>query len=309
MSTTPRPIIRLEKKMRSLADIRAGAYYTRRRVIGQPFGEDMEIVRLHGSDDPYDDAKAMLSSVDNIRSNAVYAVEFVMTASPTYFRDSGQGWGEYNEEKLMAYLRRAVDWSKEYFGSNLVSSTLHLDQATPHVHALVIPLMDGRLNCRELYGLRQRLKQLQLSYANAMEAIGLERGMPEVGAQHTPRGKWIAEREAEQRRRAKELTERERAVAEEEERLRLIERELAQQKAKIFGAADAVRDYASETEEKRALLETREKDFRLDVRAFDRDAKRFRDLISDLEKLKSEIPDSAVAEGSELAEKFGISLQ
>lgn len=309
MSKKNKPVFRLEKKMRSYADIKAGVSYTRRRIVGRAFDETMEVVCLYGSDDPYEDAKAMLSNVSNIRLNAVYAVEFVMTASPSYFRGPDQGWGEYDQEKLMTYLHCAVEWAKEYFGDNLISMTLHLDQATPHIHALVVPMLNGKLNCRELYGLRARLKKLQVSYAKAMAPLGLERGTPEVDAKHTPRGRWIAEKEAEQRRRAKELTERERAVAEEVERLRLLKEELAQQKAKILGAADAVKDYAAETEEQRALLETREKDFRLDVRAFDRDAKRFRNLLLDLEELRIEVPAHVIDEASVIAEKFGSPFQ
>jgi hypothetical protein len=309
MGTKNRPIVRLEKKMRSLADIRTGVGYTRRRVVGEPFDEDMKVVRLHGSDDPYRDAKEMLSNVSNIRSNAVYAVEFVMTASPSYFRGLGQGWGEYDQEKLMAYLHCAVEWAKEYFGDNLVSITLHLDQATPHVHLLVIPLLGGRLNCRELYSLRERLKQLQLSYAKAMVPLGLERSTPEVGAQHTPRGKWIAETEAEQRRRAKELAERERAVAEKEERAASIEKELNRRRAKIVEAGDAVREYAMESEEVRAGLEQHKRKYHTGIQALDLDAKRLAELISDLEEMKIEIPEEEIMEGSEISEKFGIPLQ
>lgn len=309
MTTNKKPIIRLEKKMRSLADIRAGVGYTRRRVVGEPFDEDMKVVRLHGSDDPYRDAKEMLSNVSNIRSNAVYAVEFVMTASTAYFRDGGQGWGQYNEQKLTAYLRRGVDWAKEYFGSNLVSMTLHLDQATPHIHALAIPLLDGKLNCRALYGLKARLKELQLSYAEAMVPLGLERGAPEKGARHTQRGKWLAENEAEQRRRAKELAERERAVAEEEKRVASIEKELNRRRAKIVEAGDAVREYVMESEEVRAGLEQQKRKYHTGIQALDLAAKRFRELISHLEEMKIEIPEEVITEGSEISEKFGIPLQ
>jgi hypothetical protein len=309
METKKRPIIRLEKKMRSLADIRAAISYTRRRVVGEPFDEDREVVRLYGSDDPYRDAKAMLSSVDNIRANAVYAVEFVMTASPSYFRGPGQGWGEYDQKKLTAYLRRVVEWAKGYFGNNLVSMTLHLDQATPHIHVLVIPLLNGKLNCRALYGLKARLRELQLSYAEAMTPLGLERGPPEKGARHTPRGKWIAEREAEQRRRTKELEERERTVEEEKERLRLIEGELVQRRAKIVEAGDAVREYAMESEEVRAGLEQQKRKYHTGIQALDLDAKRLAELISDLEEMKIEIPEEVITEGSDISEKFDLPPQ
>lgn len=309
MSSKNKPIIRLEKKMKSLSQIRESVRYTRRGVVGRPIDPEVKVGPVYGSDDPYRDAKEILSSVDNVRANAVYAIEFVMTASPTYFRESAYAWGEFEEPKLRAFLKTAIEWAKGYFGDNFVSATLHLDQATPHLHALVVPMLNGKLNCRELYGLRARLKKLQVSYAKAMAPLGLQRGTPEVGAKHTPRGKWVAEKEAEQRRQAEELKDRERAVAEEEERLRLLEEELSKREAKIFAAADAVRDYALETEGERALLETREKDLRLDVRAFDRDAKRFRNLLLGLEEMKIEVPEHVIEEASAIAEKFGVPLQ
>lgn len=309
MAMNKKPIIRLEKKLKSLSQIRESVRYTRRGVVAQAIDPEMKVGRLYGSDDPYGDAKAMLSSVDNIRANAVYALEFVMTASPTYFRENASAWGEFEETKLHAFLMAAVEWAKEYFSDNLISMTVHLDQATPHVHALVVPMLEGKLNCRELYSLRARLKKLQASYAKAMAPLGLNRGTPEIGAKHTPRGKWIAETEAEQRRRAKELAERERAVAEEEKRVASIEKELNRRRAKIVEAGDAVREYAMESEEVRAGLEQQKRKYHTGIQALDLDAKRLAELICDLEEMKIEVPEEVIMEGSEISEKFGIPLQ
>lgn len=306
MAMNKKPIIRLEKKLKSLSQIRESVRYTRRGVVAQPIDPEVKVGRLYGSDDPYCDAKAMLSSVDNVRANAVYAIEFVMTASPTYFRETAYAWGEFEETKLRAFVKTATDWAKGYFGDNLVSMTLHLDQATPHVHALVIPILDGRLNCRELYSLRARLKRLQLSYAKAMAPLGLERGSPQVGAKHTERGRWIAEREAELSKRMSELEEREKALQGEREALTEFDEKLRTRKGQLIKAKDILQERKAATVEKERELEQLTAALRADAQELNDDAEYFRQLISELEKLKVNVPAQIAEEGRQLAEKFGI---
>jgi hypothetical protein len=63
---------------------------------------------------------------------------------------------------------------------------LHLDEATPHIHAYLVPLDEkGKLNCRALFGSREKLSKFQDSYALAMAPLGLERGIKGSRATHT----------------------------------------------------------------------------------------------------------------------------
>jgi hypothetical protein len=63
---------------------------------------------------------------------------------------------------------------------------LHLDEATPHIHAYLVPLDEkGKLNCRALFGGREKLSKFQDSYALAMAPLGLERGIKGSRATHT----------------------------------------------------------------------------------------------------------------------------
>ncbi len=306
MAMNKKPIIRLEKKLKSLSQIRESVRYTRRGVVAQAIDPEMKVGRLYGSDDPYGDAKAMLSSVNNIRANAVHAIEFVMTASPAYFRENAHAWGEFEEVKLHAFLKAAVDWAKEYFSDNLISITLHLDQATPHVHALVVPMLDGKLNCRELYSLRARLKKLQVSYAKAMAPLGLERGSPQVGAKHTERGKWIAESEAKLSKRTSELEEREKAVQSEREALTKFDEKLQTRKGKLVKARVILQERNTATIKKERELEHMTTALRADAEGLSDDAEYFRQLISELEELKANVPAQLAEEGRLLVEKFGI---
>ena len=123
-----------------------------------------------------------------IRKNAVLAVEFLLTASPEYFRpdDPGQA-GHYEPQRLEDFQHQACVWLSNNYGDRIVRAELHLDEATPHIHAYLVPLdEEGKLNCRALFGgSRYRLSELQDSFEAAMVPLGLERGIKGSRATHT----------------------------------------------------------------------------------------------------------------------------
>lgn len=122
-----------------------------------------------------------------IRKNAVLCVEMLLTASPEYFRPNDPSKAGYYEPERLADFRTAVhSWLDNEYGDRIVRAELHLDESTPHIHAYLVPLDErGKLNCRGLFGGRQKLSQFQDSYANAMSPIGLERGIKGSRARHT----------------------------------------------------------------------------------------------------------------------------
>ncbi len=57
-------------------------------------------------------------------------------------------------------------WLDDQYGDRIVRAELHLDEATPHIHAYLVPLDErGKLNCRGLFGGRAKLSKFQDSYA------------------------------------------------------------------------------------------------------------------------------------------------
>jgi hypothetical protein len=116
-----------------------------------------------------------------IRPDAVRAVEILLTASPEYFeRDADnvcrtipKRWVQLQEEFL-----------RKQFGKNLVQAVLHMDEKSPHIHAIIVPLKEGKLSAKELFT-PQTLRQLQTDYAEAMKSEGLERGVEGSRAKHT----------------------------------------------------------------------------------------------------------------------------
>lgn len=112
------------------------------------------------------------------RKNAVFAYDFLLTASPEFFQGK-------TEEEIHAWERDSLAWCRETFGSdNVIGAICHRDELTPHIQALIIPEKDGKLNARAYTGGRDKLRNLWTSYAKKMKPWGLQRGKLFSPAEH-----------------------------------------------------------------------------------------------------------------------------
>lgn len=121
-----------------------------------------------------------------IRTDAVYCVEFLLSASPSYFRpDCPTNAGYYKPQKLDDWVEATHQWLADEYGDRIVRAELHLDEATPHIHAYFVPIDDqGQLRCNHFFDGRQKIHAFQDSYYNTMHLIGLERGIKGSKAKH-----------------------------------------------------------------------------------------------------------------------------
>ena len=127
--------------------------------------------------------------------------EFVLSASPEYFRPGRpDAAGEFDQERLDAWLQAATEWAKKEFGQHLLAIDLHCDEATPHLHICAAPLVEKTKNLRRTQAEiaegkpartatvwafsncelnhRETMRQRQTSAARALEHLGLHRGIP-----------------------------------------------------------------------------------------------------------------------------------
>lgn len=118
-----------------------------------------------------------------LRSDAVRAVELVLTASPDAFPREADGRAK--DVRGGNWVLDNFNFVRQRFGEqNVVSFTVHQDEITPHVHAVVVPVTaDGRLSSRDIFSPKS-LRQLQTDYAQAMAPHGLERGIKYSTAIH-----------------------------------------------------------------------------------------------------------------------------
>ncbi|ANI89314.1 hypothetical protein A9P82_08495 [Arachidicoccus ginsenosidimutans] len=122
------------------------------------------------------------------RKNAVLAVENLLTSGAEFFNyhkaEDGKLQGEVN--KWRAFEKASMQWLEQLYGKeNIVNFTVHKDEGAPHIHAVIVPVVEGKLNCRALLGGREKMRGLQTSFAGAVEGIGLERGIEGSRAKHT----------------------------------------------------------------------------------------------------------------------------
>ncbi len=129
-----------------------------------------------------------------IRSNAVLAVEMLLSASASYFRPNApQEAGTYDKKRLDNFVEATVNWLYSSWEERVVRAELHLDEITPHIHAYIVPLdYRGKLNCRELFGGRIKLSELQDSFGRAVEHLGISRGIKGSKATYTTLKKYYA---------------------------------------------------------------------------------------------------------------------
>jgi hypothetical protein len=122
-----------------------------------------------------------------VRKNAVIAVEFLLTASPEYFRQIKSEYGEYDINKVQEFNQHAMTWLVNTFkAENILSAVCHFDEATPHVHAVIIPVdPKGKLNSTYWFDGRKKLSDLQDSFSEAVKPIGLNRGIKGSKSTHT----------------------------------------------------------------------------------------------------------------------------
>lgn len=72
------------------------------------------------------------------RSNQHTCMEIIFSGS----RDAMTGM---SRQKLLAWADDTLAWAKNTWGEdNVVSATLHVDETTPHIHAVVVPILTGQ---------------------------------------------------------------------------------------------------------------------------------------------------------------------
>lgn len=120
------------------------------------------------------------------RKNAVLGLEFIFAFTP------GCISGENIKEWSLASTKFLTDW----FGiNNVISVILHTDEASPHIHAVVIPTADGKLNCKHYINGPASCRAMQDAYYEAVKDFGdLQRGVNSKITKriHESNKRWIA---------------------------------------------------------------------------------------------------------------------
>ncbi|MDP2369817.1 plasmid recombination protein [Rhodoferax sp.] len=169
------------KKLKGAAIVLAASRHNKRTIQAE-HGADGHIdadriclnLSLHGPDKPEAvarHAKNLMSAacVRPQKKNAVLALELIFSLPPATAIDPE------------AFFRDCLQWAAQNFGGldNVLSADVHLDESAPHLHVLILPLIDGRMNGSDLVGNKQRL---QFLHNDVHTAVGARYGLAKAPA-------------------------------------------------------------------------------------------------------------------------------
>ncbi len=99
------------------------------------------------------------------RVNGVMAVE-VLFSLPI----------DWHTKDTKPFFNDSLTWVKDTFEGELISFDVHLDEAAPHAHALILPLVDGKMQGNKMIGGKGNLMRLiNLFHKDVAKHYGLSR--------------------------------------------------------------------------------------------------------------------------------------
>lgn len=128
-----------------------------------------------------------------IRKDAVRFQTHILTGSHEQMKDIFA-----DEKKKEQWIKANKEWMQERYGKeNIVRFVLHVDERTPHIHAITVPLTkDGRLSAKEYTKGKKEMRDMQTDYANKMAGFGLKRGLERTGIKHETALEYYARQDA-----------------------------------------------------------------------------------------------------------------
>ena len=119
------------------------------------------------------------------RKDSTRFVDTLITASPEFFKGK-------SPQEIQAFFQRGANFLMDRVGrENIVSAVVHIDEKTPHLHLIFVPLTrDNRLCAKEIIGNRANLTKWQDDFYACMaeQYPDLERGesASKTGRRHIP---------------------------------------------------------------------------------------------------------------------------
>lgn len=109
-------------------------------------------------------ARTAWNGVKKIRKNAIHGVEVLVCLPYTYTGDA------------MAFFNDALAWADEFFQVPVLSAIAHFDEPAPHMHIILLPIIDGELQGSKVMGDLKRIQAMQNDfYASVGRKYGLRR--------------------------------------------------------------------------------------------------------------------------------------
>jgi hypothetical protein len=163
------------------------------------------------------------------------ACEFLMTATPEYFEGKSR-------EEIEQWAQTSLDFVIKKIGieeKNVLHAVVHMDEKTPHLHVVAVPLVekyDGRrkkdilaISRKHFIKTREDMAQVQTDYVDHLKENGLdlERGQEKSGAKHLDVARYkLQETQKDLKEIEMNLGEKEQDLLEKNEQLESIEQKI-----------------------------------------------------------------------------------
>lgn len=97
--------------------------------------------------------------------------------SPEYFREGyhredPDGFGKYDPERLKEFKMAAKQWLDDTFGDDCVAAHLHVDERTPHIHAVIVPTYQKKARVPQKPRRRESIEEFEVRKAEAAKKPG-----------------------------------------------------------------------------------------------------------------------------------------
>lgn len=162
------------------------------------------------------------------------------------------------EGRLDEWIKDTIEFLKKEFGEkNVVAASLHLDEDAPHIHASIVPIVEGERRkkksnkepedpkkqykkkdvnrprlCADDVMERKKLVEYQDRYAEAMAKYGLQRGIRGSEARHISTQQYYRDLSVKNTDLRKNIEQREAELKETEQALSKTKNELKTEKLK-----------------------------------------------------------------------------
>ena len=178
-------VCRVAKLKTDVAIRSAGAHIMRTKATPNADPSKSNVSLLDGGDLTATIKARIAKAGATIRKDSVQAMEILLSASPEFFRPvKPEAYGQFDRARTKEWAKANMAMLRARYGDNLISAQLHLDEATPHIHAIIVPLTpSGRLSAKETFG-RASLSKLQDAAAKCVSQLGIARGVRGSKAKH-----------------------------------------------------------------------------------------------------------------------------
>lgn len=195
----------------------------------------------------YEEAQKIYDDLlpSKVRKNAVVGLNFLVSASQEF--DSAEA------EDI--YYTNALKFINSHFGK-VVGAAIHRDETSTHMQVVTIPLVNNKLNARELIGgSKQRMNQIQTEFWEQVgKPLGLERGEENSQAVHKTVEQKHKEKERELADKEQALEARENALKPLSEALEKRQMSLDEKEHQLDEKERNLSDREAEVERKGAVL-------------------------------------------------------